>query len=136
MIKILIASLCHLISLLYITSSSSYIYYPDQRLSPMEWAPTTFSPTVGTRSWALGRCRRQTWQSAPTQLELAWIAASRPRDGLISSSRISSVIAQGYTSRLVPMGVATLLAMCFCWFYRSYRFRQRQMYRLPHDAPD
>ena len=84
---------------------------------------------------------RGTWNQGghpappPSQLELAWIAAQEADSRLVSSGRISAVIAQGYTSRLVPMGVALITGLLCWWFYRSYRFRRKHLYRMPHDAP-
>ena len=80
---------------------------------------------------------RASWDQAgppappPSRLALAYIASARR--GSLTYDEMQTIISDAVTSRAVSAGVLVLLTIVFCLFYRSWRFRRRLLYRVPHD---
>jgi len=72
----------------------------------------------------------------PSRLALAWLQASSPSRLQVAYDQVQNYVSDGIQSKAIPAAVLLVLCILVCWVYRSWRYRSRLRYRVPHDSMD
>ena len=82
---------------------------------------------------------RQSWNMSgppappPSLAALAYARASAAQ-GFLSLEYVSELISNDVTRRMMTFAATLLFFLLLCWGLRTYRFRHRRRYRVPHET--